>query len=156
VVDTRENVESFNELMFGDESCGESSPQPTTSPTFMQNDYCEEFNLDLVTDNNPSEISWFLQQIHGDNPGIVSYGPVQGEQYESNSVYIRAASECLPPGEYQFSIHDAGDDGIRNPGYYKIYLNGVAIREGRDNMGSLETTGFIIVIRDAGNGNLFP
>lgn len=155
VVDTRGNVESFNELMFGDESCGESSPQPTTSPTFMQNVYCEEFNLDLVTDNNPSEISWFLQQIYGDNPGIVSYGPVQGEQYESNSVYIGAASECLPPGEYQFSIHDTGYDGIRNPGYYKIYLNGVAIREGRDNMGSLETTGFIIVNRDAGNGNLF-
>jgi hypothetical protein len=154
VADTKGNVESYNELKFGDESCETTSSQPSMAPTLMQNTYCEQFNFDLVTDNKPSEISWFLQQIYGENPGIVRYGPVQGERYEDNTVYLGAASECLAPGEYQFSIRDTGDDGISNPGYYTMHLNGVVIREGRD-IGSLETTGFIIVGKDADSEGLF-
>lgn len=152
IIDTKGNVQPLNEVKFGHDFCQQSSPQPTMSPTSLQHKYCEVFNLDIVTDSNPSEISWTLQEIGGDDLGIVSYGPAQNQKYYANSVYISALTECLSPGEYQFSIHDDGGDGINNPGYYKIYLNGISIREGRD-FGTVESTGFIIV--DKSTNSLF-
>lgn len=149
--ETKGNVEPLNEVKFGLDSCNQPSTPPTTSPIFTQNTYCEKFTLDIVTDGKSSEISWTLQEIYGDDLGIVAYGPVQGQQYGVNSVYIGAAEECLPPGEYQFSIHDDGSNGIGDPGYYKIYLNDLAIREGR-HFGSVETTGFIVVDKSTSNG----
>ena len=148
VIGKRGDIEPFHEVKFGQESCQQPTPQPSTSPSISQSIYCEQFKLDIVTDGRPTEISWHLKQIPGDNMDSLVNGPAKNEQYESYSVYIGALSRCLPPGEYEFSINDEGNDGIDNPGYYKIYLNGVAIREGK-NFGSVETTGFIVSDKNA-------
>lgn len=149
IIDTRGNVEPLNEVKFGQDSCEKTTQQPSTSPIS-----CNRFHLDIATDNKPSEISWSLEQRFGDESNIVGYGPVENQQYEENSVYIEAASECLLPGEYQFTINDTGNDGIDQPGYYKIYLNGVTVREG-NNFGSYQSTGFIVPNNVNSNGLFF-
>eukprot|EP00956_Cyclotella_meneghiniana_P018803 scaffold31704_cov72-Cyclotella_meneghiniana.AAC.4 len=137
VIDSRGNVEPWNEVKFGQDSCEKTTQQPSTSPTS-----CNRFDLDLFTDNKPSEISWSLERL-GDQNNIVAYGPVEDQQYNKYSVYIGAASECLQPGEYQFTINDTGNDGIDPPGYYKINFNGVTIQEG-NSFGSYQSTGFVV------------
>jgi len=154
VFDSKGNFTHSQEVPFGNSvACQQPNAKPSPSPAILQpgktpttsstrGTYCETFELDIATDSKPSEVSWSLQQISGDNLGLVAYGPVEGQPYDSNSLYVAVASECLPPGEYQFTILDTGD-GIDNPGYYKIFLNEVEIRHG-SKFGSTQTTGFII------------
>ena len=146
VTDKEGNIDPFHEVKFGQEVCQQPSLQPSANPAVSQSNYCEQFKLDIATDDRPYEITWQLKQIIGDNIGSMAHGPTIDEQYDSYSVYIGALSQCIPPGEYQFSI-----DGIDDPGYYKIYLNGVAIREGT-NFGSVETTGFIVSDKNTNYG----
>lgn len=107
VFDSRGNVKPFNEVNFGSqEACQQPIVSPSAGPTSSPHHaYCEQFVLDIVTDSKSSETSWTLQQISGDNLGVISYGPIQGQQYENNSEYLRATTECLEPGEYQFIIY---------------------------------------------------
>ncbi|KAL3781434.1 hypothetical protein HJC23_000997 [Cyclotella cryptica] len=158
VFDSKGNFQHSQEVPFGNSNaCPQPNLKPSLSPESLQpettptatstrGNYCEMFDLDIATDSTPSDISWNLQQLSGNNVGLVAYGPVEGQPYESNSLYVGAASECLPPGEYEFTIR-ATAEGIDSPGYYKIFLNEVEIRQG-NKFDSVQTTGFVISDRE--------
>jgi hypothetical protein len=113
VFDSVGNVEASQEVYFGDKSdCLQLNTKTpagsalilsqTTSTAAVR--YCEQFSLDIATGIKDSKISWTLQQLTGNNIGITAFGPIEGQNYKSNSEYIGIVSECLPPGEYQFVI----------------------------------------------------
>ena len=78
---------------------------PPVSPT-GNNNSCQLFQLDIVTDSHPTETLWKLEQISGQNVGIVGMGPPPGHWYSNGTLYTGAALGCLELGSaYEFSIY---------------------------------------------------
>ncbi|KAL3798180.1 hypothetical protein HJC23_005741 [Cyclotella cryptica] len=116
---------------------------PTLSPTALdeaERSHCESgrfFQLDIATAaEGGCETSWELVKL----PNAVVY---QGDGYKDGFVYEDVAKGCLEPGEYEFTIYDAGGDGIKRQGYYLLKLDGKAIAGGND-FGYKDTTRFAI------------
>lgn len=107
------------------------------------NDFCETFSFDLHTDWHASEISWRLEEIEGDVVSFVGSGPPQAAVYADYTYFQGAAYGCLPPGTYRFTMSDSFGDGIIEPGFYRITLNGEILRS-KSSFGSEESTEFVI------------
>ena len=98
------------------------------------------FQLDIALDYDGHEILWRLVKL----PDEVMY---QGDGYKDGLVYDNVAEGCLEPGDYEFTIHDSGGDGIQDPGYYSLKLckGSCQIVAGGNDFGYNETTAFTIL-----------
>jgi len=113
------------------------SPRPTASPTQSptasptisvaptQSPDCScasgefKYDLELLTDNFPSETSWTLQDSNGDVISSVSGYSGAGTTYTD--------SQCLSVGCYTYTLNDSWGDGIccgYGEGHYKGTLYG--------------------------------
>lgn len=126
------------------------TPQPSLKPTMQpfnsdmgKNSSCPKLQLDLVTDKMAMETSWILERIDDNATEVIKSGPPSNMNYSSETKYSVAASECLTSGSYEFTIFDSFGDGIQDPGYYTISLNGQPLASNA-NFGSYETTNFTI------------
>lgn len=87
------------------------------------------FTLTLTTDDHGEENSWYLKNS-------------QGTTYLKNSrTYSKrdtdTAEVCLPSGtKYIFTIVDTYGDGLIDPGYYKVYVDGELAFSGGKNFKS--------------------
>jgi len=93
---------------------------------------CENFELDLVTDNYPQETSWILKDENGQDLGSGSTYLVQEDKMTFKM--------CIDSNkELTFTINDSYGDGICcgvGIGSYKIMYNGHVLKDG----GSFEFT----------------
>lgn len=98
---------------------------PTPSPTIFDCDNDISFLLTLITDSNPSDTGWFLQDaISGKTYNDFNFPPSSEQNKEYN---IRI---CLPCSQYKFTIYDTFGDGISSPGGYKLFVNNENIASG--------------------------
>lgn len=104
---------------------------------------CPKLQLDLVTDKMAMETSWILEKIDENATEVIKSGPPSNMNYSPETKYSVAASDCLTAGSYEFTIYDLFGDGIQDPGYYTISLNGQPLASNA-NFGSYETTNFTI------------
>ena len=118
------------------------SLSPTPRPTIGST--CQKLHLDLLTDKMAIETSWSFDKI-GDNDirEKIRSGPPSNMNYSPETKYSVSASDCLLAGTYEFTIYDLFGDGIEEPGYYTISLNGRTLAT-NSNFGSFETTNFTI------------
>lgn len=128
---------------------------PTSFPTFKptmkpfnsdmgNGSSCHKLQLDLLTDKMAMETSWILERVDDDNTTkTIKRGPPSNMNYSPETKYNVAASDCLGTGSYEFTIFDLFGDGIQEPGYYTISLNGEPLAHG-SNFGSYETTNFTV------------
>ena len=66
---------------------------------------------------------------------MVSSGPSTGEEYLKGEVY-EYNWDCLPCGDYEFTIKDTFGDGMcygEVCGSYKLVVNGSIVAEGNEN-----------------------
>ena len=93
---------------------------PTSAPAFVgnntteessssqdtgDNDDCDFFQLDILTDHKASETLWKLEQIAGQNLGILEMGPPLGQSYANETMYEGVELRCISPGDYVFTIY---------------------------------------------------
>lgn len=88
---------------------------------------CGEFKVVIVADDWPAEITWDVTNNTG---GIVILGTNDNMTSGSAAEYTQCISkkEC-----YQFTIHDAGGDGIccdHGEGSYEVYFDGKQLKSG--------------------------
>jgi len=124
--------------------CSSAENEPETKPeTETESATCEPFSFDLRTDRHASELSWKLNAIDGGVESLVGSGPPANTYYANNIGYKDAAHGCLPPGNYGFTIYDSYGDGIAEPGYYRLTVNGEVLVLSRD-FGAERSTDFVI------------
>merc|ERR1712048_1064952 len=96
-----------------------------------------DFKFAITTDNYPSETLWTLvNQCSGEVQA-------QGGPYSSAATQYDQ-EECIPDGEYTFTITDSYGDGIccgYGSGSYTVEYNGSVIKQG-GTFGSSESTTF--------------
>mmetsp|Transcript_1335 Transcript_1335/g.3169 ORF Transcript_1335/g.3169 Transcript_1335/m.3169 type:complete len:635 (+) Transcript_1335:142-2046(+) len=95
-------------------------------------EYCQQLNLELYTDAHATETSWKLEKIEDGSLFTIGSGPPRGFVYSDWTDYKSAASGCMPPGEYRFTVFDSYGDGIINGGFYRLSLDDKIIAEGND------------------------
>merc|ERR1711935_955723 len=62
--------------------------------------------------------------------------------FEENQLYTK--EKCLSPGKYEYTIFDAGGDGLSDGGYYKVFMNDEVIISGGQTFQNKESTAFEI------------
>jgi hypothetical protein len=72
--------------------------------------------LIMRTDNNPGETTWELKNSTGEM--IDSGGP-----YSTSGQMIQKSWDLPDEDCYTFVIHDAGGNGLLNPGFFMLYYN---------------------------------
>jgi hypothetical protein len=94
--------------------------------------------VSVTPDDYPNEISWTLVSKCGT-------GIILSSSTDSYYGYVTlSATECLPPGEYEFTIADTAGDGIccdLGQGRYDILVNGMINHTG-GQFGSVERKTF--------------
>ena len=93
---------------------------------------CQQLNLELYTDAHATETSWKLEERDDGSLFTIGSGPPRGFVYSDSTDYRSAASGCMPPGEYRFTMFDSYGDGIINGGFYRLTLDGKVVAEGKD------------------------
>ena len=112
----------------------QSASQSPSSPRACSGILVE---IKVLTDNYPGETTWSLSNQCGLVRGM-SGGP-----YSSMNTFY-SVSECLPAGEYKFTINDSWGDGIccgYGSGSYEILVNGLRTHTGEE-FGESETKTF--------------
>ena len=116
----------------------------TFSVPYNEDKYCsEDFVLVVKTDSWPEETTWNLIDASGKE--LIIGGPYQ----EPSTIYIHRA--CLPGGTFEFSIYDAGKDGLVPPGFYLLYTDDQELVDGSAGsglFGASNTTKFIFGSRN--------
>ena len=108
------------------------SPKPTPQPINPQisgrladcNWNERLFTISLKADQYGKEISWNLKK----KGTIMLENSRRYENYETDTV-----EACISAGSYELTMLDDYGDGILNPGYYKVYIDGVLTFEGGEN-----------------------
>eukprot|EP00547_Thalassionema_nitzschioides_P000836 CAMPEP_0194199160 /NCGR_PEP_ID=MMETSP0156-20130528/279_1 /TAXON_ID=33649 /ORGANISM="Thalassionema nitzschioides, Strain L26-B" /LENGTH=604 /DNA_ID=CAMNT_0038924015 /DNA_START=90 /DNA_END=1904 /DNA_ORIENTATION=+ len=120
--------------------CAPAGPTnaPTPVPPTLAPTPCPgaDFKLTLLTDDYPEETSWTLtNQCTGQLL-------VEGGNYQNGgTTYVE--EECIPSGEYEFTISDQYGDGIccgYGSGSYTVEYNGDVEKEGGQFSSSESTT----------------
>lgn len=87
----------------------------TKSVSFPESMYTPNtVKLIMRTDNNPGETTWELKNSAGEV--LYSGGPYTTAGQMIQQTFTLTAEEC-----HTFIIHDAGGDGLLNPGFYMVY-----------------------------------
>ncbi|KAK3276233.1 hypothetical protein CYMTET_15682 [Cymbomonas tetramitiformis] len=96
---------------------------------------CSWFNITIVADSYPQEISWSLSAVYGSERETLATGTHEG--YSSQ----------LCDGDYEFVVEDASGDGICSSNYgfgsYVLTLDGVLVGSG-GSYTTAETTNFTV------------
>ncbi len=134
------NIKLTEQVKLGNnETCPVPSTSPTQNPTRAN---CNAFQLEVFTDSQPLETMWVLERLSGNTVATVASGPPPG-YFSPNTLYKDVANQCLTPGEYVFSMYDIAANGIEDPGYYSISLNGIELRR-NSSFGVYENTRFVV------------
>jgi hypothetical protein len=140
VEDNRENnFGSSASATIGASTCSPTtSPSPTMAPSpsseFCIDDGQMKVSVIVRTDNWPSDISWTIADP--DNNVVAN----DDDSFMSNKLYKQAiclTEMCGSGSSYTFTIMDSYGDGILNPGYYKVLVDGVRV-DGGDGLNSNE------------------
>jgi len=105
------------------------SDPPSSAPTECEGDF---FNVDVLTDNYPSETSWILTNTCGD--GVTVFERPQGYFTATGTLYADTFCSAVS-AQYQFTIFDSFGDGICcswGQGEYTVVKNGVEEVTGGD------------------------
>ena len=94
------------------------------------NDGETEVIIEISPDEWPNEISWTLI-VGGD---LVAEG---GSNSDTLCVEMDDEFPC-----FEFTIYDSYGDGLNEPGYYMVYLDGVVAGEGSGDYGYSDQIGF--------------
>ena len=100
------------------------------------------FELDLATDFYGDETSWELTNVLSGS--VVTYGPETNDSYYGNYYYY--IRECLPCGEYDFTIYDSYGDGLsaggvmNMGGWYDVTFDGEVLQSNVNGSFTSETT----------------
>jgi len=115
---------------------------PTLSPTFSPtlvptlvpsassapSPFCDDgmnVEVKILTDRYPEETSWELRHNDCEHEVVMSGGP-----YDEDETWFRA-EECLPLGNYIFTIYDSVGDGLSTyGGKYEVNVDGVTTISG--------------------------
>ena len=115
-----------------------SSVRPSLQPSISHHptDQCIDVEVNIFTDNFPSDLSWTIsEEVTDDDDNIVA--TLNWEDFvEEESLVV--SNVCLYDGNYTFTIRDSFGDGINDPGYYNLTVNGVVIKSGGGSNGFLE------------------
>ena len=82
------------------------------------------FTIGIKADDYGKEISWVLSK--GGNTVLENSRTY--DNFETDTV-----DACISAGAYKLTMKDSYGDGIRNPGYYKVYIDGVLQFQGGKN-----------------------
>ncbi|MBL8000498.1 MAG: T9SS type A sorting domain-containing protein [Flavobacteriales bacterium] len=100
------NPNTINDVVNGSCQCvGTPVVQPCTQNSVI---------LDLVTDGNGAQTTWFVEPIGGGAPLCTGTG------YGNNATLSLPC--CLPNGSYRLRVTDAGGDGIATPGGFVLRM----------------------------------
>jgi len=117
----------------GDDSGNGSTPSSGSGGSGNGDDDkedCQQLNLELYTDKHATETSWELQEKQNGELTNVGSGPPRNYVYSDSKLYKSAASGCMSPGDYLFTITDSYGDGLIDNGYYELTLEGNVIAKG--------------------------
>jgi len=116
------------------------SDVPSSAPTECEGDF---FNVDVLTDEFPSETSWILTNTCGD--GFTVFDRPLGYFTAADTLYADTfCSSAVSGSQYQFTISDSFGDGIccaYGSGEYTVVRNGVEAATG-GNFDSQDSTTF--------------
>ena len=101
-------------------------PQPTTTSTPCIGGMIT-VNVRITTDYYPDETTWTLSNQCG------AQSSMSGGPYISESAVQPAVTNCLPAGQYMFTINDVYGDGICcgvGTGSYAVVVDGVTTLTG--------------------------
>ena len=145
------NFGSSASATFGASTCATNFPTTSPSPTMApspSSEFCigegkMKVSVIVRADNWPSDISWTIADP--DNNVVAN----DDDSFMSNTFYKQAilclTATCGSGGSYTFTIVDSYGDGILNPGYYKVLVEGVRVDGGDDalnfNERSIEING---------------
>ena len=82
------------------------------------------FTINILADEYGKEISWKLKK---EGTTLLSNDRTYNN-FETDTV-----EACIPEGAYTLTMNDEWGDGILDPGYYKVYIDGVLTYEGGKN-----------------------
>jgi len=83
----------------------------------------KQVQVQIFTDRHPNELSW---QIFSEASSVVF---MSGGKYTQN-LKLYTTTQCMNHSSYFFKIEDSFGDGILNPGYYKILVDGDQVLSG--------------------------
>ncbi len=126
------NFGSSASATFGASTCATNFPTTSPSPTMApspSSEFCigegkMKVSVIVRADNWPSDISWTIADP--DNNVVAN----DDDSFMSNTFYKQAiclTEMCGSGGSYTFTIVDSYGDGILNPGYYKVLVDGVRV-----------------------------
>eukprot|EP00569_Conticribra_weissflogii_P006220 CAMPEP_0171341060 /NCGR_PEP_ID=MMETSP0878-20121228/8936_1 /TAXON_ID=67004 /ORGANISM="Thalassiosira weissflogii, Strain CCMP1336" /LENGTH=876 /DNA_ID=CAMNT_0011843187 /DNA_START=724 /DNA_END=3354 /DNA_ORIENTATION=- len=107
------------------------------------NETCNQLEIEILTDTHAAEIEWLVERFVDESSTTVAKGPPEGVNYRSETLYT-LTTDCLTPGDYEFTISDSYGDGIIEPGYYKVSMSNGWILATSSNFGTFESTRFTV------------
>merc|ERR1712194_713894 len=96
--------------------------------------------VEVETDDNYRETKWEIIRIDNNNNNMLVLS--SQSMFEENQLYTK--EKCLSPGKYEYTIFDAGGDGLSDGGYYKVFMNDEVIISGGQTFQNKESTTFEI------------
>jgi hypothetical protein len=100
----------------------------------------DDFLLVIKTDYNPEETQWDVR--NNDTGETVLRG---GPYFLPQSIHTQRA--CLSDGNYTFTLHDDGNDGVccnDGKGFFSLYKNGVEVVDSSGQFGSKNSATFVL------------
>jgi hypothetical protein len=112
-----------------------SSVRPSLQPSISQHptDQCFDVEVNIFTDKWPDDLSWTIsEEVTDDAASIIATSNWEDFVKEESLV---VSNVCLYEGNYTFTIQDFCGDGINDPGYYNVTINGIVIKSGGGSNG---------------------
>lgn len=111
-------------------------PDPDPNPDPDPDPNCDKNNvkISVLTDNYPTETSWYIYNSEGEEVAKSSFYNLEDHLYEE---YV-----CLEDGDYTFEIKDSQSDGIcctYGNGKYTVSVDGEELASGGDFNANEET-----------------
>lgn len=100
----------------------------------------DDFLLVIKTDYNPEETHWDV--MNNDTGETVLRG---GPYFLPQSIHTQRA--CLSDGNYTFTLHDDGNDGVccnDGKGFFSLYKNGVQVVDSNGQFGNKNSATFVL------------
>ncbi len=100
----------------------------------------DDFLLVIKTDYNPEETHWDV--VNNDTGETVLQG---GPYFLPQSIHTQRA--CLSDGNYTFTLHDDGNDGVccnDGKGFFSLYKNGVEVVDSNGQFGNKNSATFVL------------
>ena len=112
-----------------------SSARPSMQPSISQHptDQCFDVEVNIFTDIYPDDLSWTISEEVTDDAASIIATSNWEDFAKAESLVV--SNVCLYEGNYTFTIQDFCGDGINDPGYYNVTINGIVIKSGGGSNG---------------------